>query len=66
MKKKYELEGCTVQNITYPKKDSFLLDLLQSASLLKSDDADSELDRLQALMDKNGKFSVTYLAAIDR
>lgn len=66
MKKKYELEGCTVQNITYPKKDSFLLDLLQSASLLKKDDADSELDRLQALMDKNGKFSVTYLAAIDR
>jgi len=66
MKKKYELEACTVQNITYPKKDNFLLDLLQSASSLKGDDADSELDRLQALMDKNGKFSVTYLAAIDR
>lgn len=66
MKKTYELDGCTVQELEYPKKDSFLRDLLQSVSGLREEKLDTDLDRLQALMDNNGKFSVTYLAQIDR
>lgn len=66
MKKTYELEGCTVQDLKYPQKDSFLRDLLQSAAGLGKSETESEIDSLKALMEENGKFSVTYLAAIEK
>ena len=66
MKKTYELEGCTVQELKYPQKDSLLRDLLQSLSEMKKSDAETELEALRALMGENGKFSVTYLASIER
>lgn len=66
MKKKFELEGCTVQDIKYPESNNFLRDLINSAAQTGKSDAEGEIDALKALMDENGKFSVTYLAAIDR
>ena len=66
MKKTYELDGCTVQDIKYPEKDSFIRDLLQSVAGIRKGETESEIDSLKALMDENGKFSVTYLASIEK
>lgn len=66
MKKTFELTDVPVKRIAYEKKATLLSQLLDAVSKGGSPGATGELDQLRALMDKNGKFTVTYLAQIDR
>ena len=66
MKKRFELESCNVNNIEYQEDDSILGRLLRSMNSLADSRADSELDSLKALMDRNGKFTVAYLSEVEK
>ena len=66
MKKRFELDSCNVNDIEYQEDDSIFSRLMRSLSELKRSNADSEMSTLKALMDENGKFTVTYLAEVER
>ncbi|MBR3147463.1 MAG: signal peptide peptidase SppA [Eubacterium sp.] len=66
MKKRFELDSCTVNDIEYKEDDSIFSKLMKSLSELKRSNADSEMSTLKALMDENRKFTVTYLAEVER
>lgn len=66
MKKRFELGSCSVNSIDYQEDDSLFSRLMRSLSDLNRNSADSEMSTLKALMDENGKFTVTYLAEVER
>lgn len=66
MKKRFELESCNVNNIEYQEDDSLFSRLMRSVSQITESRADSDLNSLKSLMDKNGKFTVTYLSEVEK
>ena len=66
MKKRFELESCVVNNIEYNENDSLLYRLLMQTAEIGRSRTDTELDAIKSLMDQNGKFTVTYLAEIQK
>ncbi len=66
MRKRFELESVSVNNIDYDEDDSLLSRLLRSLSAAGRSSAENELSGLKALMEENGKFKVTYLAEVER
>ena len=66
MKKRFELESCNVNKIEYEEDDSLFSRLMRSISSIRTGEAGSDLGNLMALMDRDGKFTVTYLSEIQK
>lgn len=64
MKKRYELEDCETPVMRYEPEEGLLSLLLEKADTEKG--AETEAEQILALMDKNNKFSISYLANIQR
>ena len=64
MQKRYELEDCETPVMRYEDKGS-ILDILTGLARGR-DSAETEVEQVMNLMEKNNKFTITYLAPISR
>ena len=64
MQKRYELEDCETPVMRYEDKGS-ILDILTGLARDR-DSAETEVEQVMNLMEKNNKFTITYLAPISR
>lgn len=64
MMKRYELEGCSTPVMKY-EDTTTLLDILTGFSDGKKN-AETEVEQVMNLMEKNNKFTITYLAPVER
>lgn len=64
MMKRYELEGCSTPVMKY-EDNSTLLDLL-TGFFDEKKNAETEVEQVMNLMEKNNKFTITYLAPVER
>ena len=64
MKKRYELDNCKTPVMTYEPEEGFLSMLLGKFN--PEHGPATEAEQVMALMEKNNKFSISYLANIER
>ncbi len=66
MKKRFELESCAVNKIEYKNTQPLIYRLLMETAEIGRSRTDTELDGLKALMEQNSKFTVTYIAEVQK
>ena len=66
MKKRFELDSCVVHKIEYKSTEPLIYRLLMETAEIGRSRTDTELDAVKSLMDQNSKFTVTYLAEVQK